>query len=586
MISNFIQGLMDYHFLQNAFVTSVAIGIVAGAIGCFIILRGMSLMGDAISHAVLPGVALSFILGIHYFIGALIFGILASVLITYISQNSTIKSDTAIGITFSSFLALGVILIGVANSSTDLFHILFGNVLAVQDVDKWITIAIAILVIAVIVIFFRPLLLTSFDVNMGKAFGMNVQFYHYLLMILLTLVSVTAMQSVGTILVVAMLITPAATAYLYTNRLKNMVILSSILGGLSSIIGLFIGYSFNIAAGSTIVLTAAAMFVVGFFLSPKQRQKHGKKGIGIVAAVLVLLAGGIGYFMNQQSATVADDKLNVVVTNSILNDITKNIAKDRINLHSIVPVGKDPHDYEPLPEDVQKATDSDVIFYNGLNLETGGNSWFNKLVDNANKVEGEDYFVASEGVDALYLEEGEDKGKEDPHAWLSLANGMIYAQNIEKHLAEKDPDNADFYKQNLDDYLKKLSALDEEAKQKFSKIPEDQKMIVTSEGCFKYFSKEYDIPAAYIWEINTEEEGTPEQTKSLVDKLKDTNVKALFVESSVNPKPMQSISQDTGIPIYAQIFTDSVAEPGEDGDSYYAMMEWNLNKIHDGLLEE
>ena len=143
----FIQGLEDFHFLQNAFITSLVIGIVAGAVGCFIILRGMSLMGDAISHAVLPGVALSFILGINFFVGAIFFGLLASVLITYIQGNSIIKSDTAIGITFSSFLALGVILIGVANSSTDLFHILFGNILAVQDLDMWITIAVGLLVL-------------------------------------------------------------------------------------------------------------------------------------------------------------------------------------------------------------------------------------------------------------------------------------------------------------------------------------------------------------------------------------------------------------------------------------------------------
>ena len=121
MITEFIDGLQQFHFLQNALITAIAIGIVAGAVGCFIILRGMSLMGDAISHAVLPGVALSFILGINFFIGAIVFGLLASVLITYIKSNSIIKSDTAIGITFSSFLALGVILIGVAKSSTDLF---------------------------------------------------------------------------------------------------------------------------------------------------------------------------------------------------------------------------------------------------------------------------------------------------------------------------------------------------------------------------------------------------------------------------------------------------------------------------------
>lgn len=270
MITEFIDGLLHYHFLQNALITALVIGIVAGAVGCFIILRGMSLMGDAISHAVLPGVALSFILGINFFIGAIIFGLLASVLITYIKGNSIIKSDTAIGITFSSFLALGVILIGLANSSTDLFHILFGNILAVQDGDMYMTMGVALLVLLLITIFFRPLLLTSFDPTLARSMGMKVSAYHYLLMILLTLVSVTAMQSVGTILIVAMLITPAATAYLYANSLKSMILLSSSLGALASLLGLFIGYSFNIAAGSSIVLTSTFLFLLSFFLAPKQ----------------------------------------------------------------------------------------------------------------------------------------------------------------------------------------------------------------------------------------------------------------------------------------------------------------------------
>lgn len=270
MIQNFINGLYEFHFLQNALVTAVVIGVVSGAVGCFIILRGMSLMGDAISHAVLPGVAISYILGINFFVGAIIFGLLSSIIITFIKNNSIIKGDTAIGITFSSFLALGVILIGIANSSTDLFHILFGNILAVQDIDKWLTIGVSIAVLVVIVLFFKELLITSFDPLMARAIGMKVNFYHYLLMVLLTLVSVTAMQSVGTILIVAMLITPAATAYLYTNSLRKMIILSSSLGAVSSVLGLFIGYSFNIAVGSSIVITSAIIFAISFLVSPKQ----------------------------------------------------------------------------------------------------------------------------------------------------------------------------------------------------------------------------------------------------------------------------------------------------------------------------
>lgn len=266
----FFEALGTYHFLQNALVTAIVIGVVSGAVGCFMILRSMSLIGDAISHAVLPGVALSYILGINFFIGAIVFGLLSSLLITFIKENSVIKGDTAIGITFSSFLALGVILIGVANSSTDLFHILFGNILAVQDGDKWMTIIVSALVLLLITLFFKELLLTSFDPVLAKTMGYRVEFYHYLLMVLLTLVAVTAMQSVGTILIVAMLITPAATAYLYTNSLKQMLLLSSALGALASFLGLYIGYTFNIAAGSSIVLTSACFFAISFFLSPKQ----------------------------------------------------------------------------------------------------------------------------------------------------------------------------------------------------------------------------------------------------------------------------------------------------------------------------
>ena len=301
--------------------------------------------------------------------------------------------------------------------------------------------------------------------------------------------------------------------------------------------------------------------------------------------VLLLLAFvGLAACSSQKSSTeTGSSKLNVVATNSIIADITKNIAGDKINLHSIVPVGQDPHEYEPLPEDVKKTSQADLIFYNGINLETGGNAWFTKLVENAKKKENKDYYAVSEGVDVIYLEGQSEKGKEDPHAWLNLENGIIYAQNIAKRLSEKDPANKETYEKNLKAYVEKLSALDKEAKEKFNNIPEEKKMIVTSEGCFKYFSKAYNVPSAYIWEINTEEEGTPDQIKTLVEKLRKTKVPSLFVESSVDDRPMNTVSKDTNIPIYAKIFTDSVAEKGEEGDSYYSMMKYNLEKIAEGL---
>ena len=307
-----------------------------------------------------------------------------------------------------------------------------------------------------------------------------------------------------------------------------------------------------------------------------------KKVASLVLAILsvTLLTACAG-----QKKAAQNDKLNVVVTNSIIADMTKQIAGDKINLHSIVPVGQDPHEYEPLPEDVEKTSSADLILYNGINLEDGGQAWFTKLVKNAKKTKNKDYFPVSKGIEVIYLEGQSEKGKEDPHAWLNLENGMIYSKNIAKQLIAKDPKNKATYEKNRDAYVAKLETLDKEAKTKFKAIPDNKKLIVTSEGCFKYFSKAYGVPSAYIWEINTEEEGTPDQISSLVTKLKNRKPSALFVESSVDKRPMKTVSKDSGIPIYAEIFTDSIAKKGEKGDSYYAMMKWNLDKISEGLAK-
>ena len=315
-------------------------------------------------------------------------------------------------------------------------------------------------------------------------------------------------------------------------------------------------------------------------------KKLGFKKLSFLALIFTLAVGLFACSSAKQGSSSNEaTKLKVVATNSIIADITKNIAGDKIDLHSIVPVGQDPHEYEPLPDDVKKTSEANLILYNGINLETGGNAWFTKLVQNAKKEENKDYYAVSEGVEVIYLEGQNEKGKEDPHAWLNLENGIIYAKNIAKQLEAKDPKNKDFYEANLKTYVEKLSKLDKEAKDKFNNIPKEKKTIVTSEGCFKYFSKAYNVPSAYIWEINTEEEGTPDQIKTLVEKLRKTKVPSLFVESSVDERPMQTVSKDTNIPIYEKIFTDSIAEPGQNGDSYYSMMKWNLDKISEGLAK-
>ncbi|MEK3797211.1 metal ABC transporter permease [Peribacillus sp. FSL H8-0477] len=266
----FIEAVIQYGFLQKALLTSVMVGIICGIIGCFIILRGMALMGDAISHAVLPGVAISYMLGINFLIGAVLSGIITAIGIGFVSQNSRIKNDISIGIMFTAAFALGIILITLMKSSTDLYHILFGNVLAVRPSDMWITLGIGTFVLLSIFLLYKEFLVTSFDSTMAEVYGLPVRLIHYFLMTLLTLVTVASLQTVGIILVVAMLITPAATAYLLTDRLSTMLFLSAGIGTLASIAGLYFSFTYNLASGATIVLVATFFFLLAFFFSPRQ----------------------------------------------------------------------------------------------------------------------------------------------------------------------------------------------------------------------------------------------------------------------------------------------------------------------------
>ncbi|KRO17183.1 metal ABC transporter permease [Lacticaseibacillus saniviri] len=269
-LSEFIGALGRYDFLQSALITAIMVGVMSGIIGSFIILRGMSLMGDAISHAVLPGVAVAYMFGFNLLIGASVFGILAALLIGFVASHSKIKTDTSIGVVFSAFYALGFILISMVESSTNLHHILFGNILAVSDNDIMTTAVVLGIVIMFVVTFYKELLVISFDETFGRTYGLPVQVFHYALMLVLTLVTVSALQTVGIILVVAMLITPAATAFLWTNNLKVMLVLASILGAISASVGLYLSYTLNWASGPAIVLVAATMFLISFIVSPKQ----------------------------------------------------------------------------------------------------------------------------------------------------------------------------------------------------------------------------------------------------------------------------------------------------------------------------
>ncbi|MCE5033868.1 MULTISPECIES: manganese ABC transporter substrate-binding lipoprotein MntC [Staphylococcus] len=298
--------------------------------------------------------------------------------------------------------------------------------------------------------------------------------------------------------------------------------------------------------------------------------------------ILFLSACGKG---NNDSTSQSNEKIKVVTTNSILYDMVKNVGGDNVEIHSIVPIGQDPHEYEVKPKDIKALTDADVVFYNGLNLETG-NGWFENALSQANKsYEDGSVVKVSKNVKPLYLngaKEG-DESKQDPHAWLSLDNGIKYVEEISKALIKKNDNYKDDIQSNTKDYIAKLEDLKKESHDKFNDIPKEQRAMITSEGAFKYFSKQFDIKPGYIWEINTEKQGTPEQMKQAVKFVQDNNLKHLLVETSVDKKSMQSLSEETNLDIYGEVYTDSIGKKGSKGDSYFNMMQENINTVHGSM---
>ncbi|HDC9493260.1 TPA: metal ABC transporter permease [Staphylococcus aureus] len=272
----FVEHLFTYQFLNRALITSIIVGIVCGTVGSLIVLRGLSLMGDAMSHAVLPGVALSFLFGIPMIVGALITGMIASIFIGYITSSSKTKPDAAIGISFTAFLASGIIIISLINTTTDLYHILFGNLLAITNSAFLTTIVIGSIVLILIIIFYRPLMISTFDPTFSRMSGLNTTLLHYFVMLLLSLVTVASIQTVGIILVVALLITPASTAFLISKKLYSMMIIASLISVISSIVGLYYSYIYNIPSGATIVLCTFVIYIITlFFTKFTNRKKRG-----------------------------------------------------------------------------------------------------------------------------------------------------------------------------------------------------------------------------------------------------------------------------------------------------------------------
>ncbi len=260
---------LQHEFMLKAILVSALVGFVCSALSCYMTLKGWALMGDAVSHAVLPGVVIAYVMGIPLAIGAFVFGVGSVISIGFIKSKTRIKEDTVIGLVFTGFFALGLVLVSKIRSSIDLTHILFGNVLGISDADITQTVIISVITLVTLAILRKDLILFCFDSNHARSIGLNITFLYYVLLSLLSLTAVAGLQTVGIILVVAMLVTPGATAYLLSDNFDHMTLIAMASGIFSSVMGTYISYHIDGSTGGCIVVLQTVLFILAMIFAPK-----------------------------------------------------------------------------------------------------------------------------------------------------------------------------------------------------------------------------------------------------------------------------------------------------------------------------
>lgn len=260
---------LQFNFIVRALIAAVIVGVVCSVLGTYVVLRGMAFFGDALAHTILPGVVIAFLLGWPLAVGALIFGILTALGLGVLTDRGTLKEDTAIGVLFAGLFALGVAMLSAAGSYTvDLAHFLFGNLLGVANSDLWVIAGLGVGVLATVFLFYKELMVVSFDPVLAVTLRLPITFLRYLLLVLIAVTIVTALQVVGIALMLAMFVTPAAAASLLTRRLPTMMALSAVIGAVSGVVGLYASYYLNVASGAAVVLVATAIFLLIFLFAP------------------------------------------------------------------------------------------------------------------------------------------------------------------------------------------------------------------------------------------------------------------------------------------------------------------------------
>lgn len=291
---------------------------------------------------------------------------------------------------------------------------------------------------------------------------------------------------------------------------------------------------------------------------------------GLTAAALATF----GAFAATTSA--AEDKMKVVTTFTVLADMAANVAGDTAEVVSITKPGAEIHGYEPTPRDIVRASDADLILWNGMNLEL----WFEQFLNNMDDIPAA---TLTDGISPIPIASGSYEGKPNPHAWMGLDNALIYIDNILAAFAAQDPENAAVYVANATAYKAELRATIEPLRASIAAIPEDRRWLVTCEGAFSYLARDFGMQELYLWPMNADQVGTPQQVRGVIDGVRDNNIPVVFCESTVNTAPAEQVARETGVEYGGALYVDSLSEPGGAVPTYLELLTVTSKTVAEGL---
>ena len=307
------------------------------------------------------------------------------------------------------------------------------------------------------------------------------------------------------------------------------------------------------------------------------------KGLSMKKTIITLFLIGLGYIAwtfslnsGPEKAAVTEKKFKAVTTFTVIADIARNVAGEAALVESITKPGAEIHDYSPTPKDIIRAKDADVIFWNGMNLER----WFERFLQDVDNVPS---VVVSEGVQPLSIYEGPYTGKPNPHAWMSTESALIYIENIRKAFVKLDPSNASAYNRNAADYAKKVTAIRENLIQTLSIIPDNQRYLVTSEGAFSYLAKDLNMKEVYLWPMNADQQGTPQQVRKVIETVRSKGIPVVFSESTISDKAAKQVASETKAIYGGILYVDSLSEADGPVPTYLDLLQVTTSTVAKGF---